>query len=337
MPQRKSPARRPRALPKGGSSPRSSTGKGASRDAIIPQGVQEAEVHVDGGAVKLTNLDKIFWPSLQLTKRDLLEYYLRVSSWLLPHLKDRAMVMKRYPNGVAGEFFFMKRTPSPKPSFVPVCPIEHASGNIIDFPVVNNVATLLWIVNLGCIDLNPWYAQCDDVYRPDCLNFDLDPVEGTRFERVLETALLVRDGLSARKISSYAKTSGSRGIHVYVPLVRGPKQKEVWDFAKAFSRELASKNPKLITAEYRKAKRPTNHVLVDYNQNAWNRTLASVYSVRPTPKATVSTPLKWSEVERGVRLEDFTMDSVPKRLAKLGDLWKPMLEPRGRCDLRKFL
>jgi bifunctional non-homologous end joining protein LigD len=303
----------------------------------IPKDVSDAEVSVDGGTVKLTNLQKIFWPKLRLTKRDLLQYYADVSRWVLPHLKNRAMVMKRYPNGIAGPFFFMKRAPSPRPSFIPVCPIEHASGNIIEFPVIQNVASLLWLVNLGCIDLNPWYARCDDVHRPDYLHFDLDPVEGTPFERVLQTALLVRDALAALQIASYAKTTGSRGIHVYVPIVRGPDQKQVWSFAKKLSTELEQRYPKVVTAEYRVAKRPKGRVLVDYNQNAWNRTLASVYSVRPKPAATVSTPVTWREVERGVRIEDFTMMNVPRRVKKLGDLWEPLVKEKGRVRLDRFL
>ena len=285
----------------------------------------------------MTNLQKIFWPKLRLTKRDLLQYYLDVSPWLLPHLKDRAMVMKRYPNGVNGPFFFMKRAPTPRPASIPLCNIEHASGNIIGFPVIQHLASLLWVVNLGCIDLNPWYARCDDVHRPDYLHFDLDPVVGTPFERVLETALLVRDALLAMKIASYAKTTGSRGVHVYVPIVRGPDQKQVWTFAKQFSKDLAARNPKVVTAEYRVAKRPAGRVLVDYNQNAWNRTLASVYSVRPVPAATVSTPVTWKEVERGLRMEDFTMMNVPQRLKKLGDLWQPLLKQGGRVRLDHLL
>jgi bifunctional non-homologous end joining protein LigD len=303
----------------------------------IPERVKDAELTVDGGTVKLTNLQKIFWPKLRLTKRDLLQYYADVSPWLLPHVKDRAMVMKRYPNGINGPFFFMKRAPSPRPPSIPICPIEHASGNIIGFPVIQHLASLLWLVNLGCIDLNPWYARCDDVHRPDYLHFDLDPVEGTPFQRVLETALLVRDALAALQITSYAKTTGSRGIHVYVPIVRGPDQKQVWSFAKKFSKELAGKHPKIVTAEYRVAKRPKGRVLVDYNQNAWNRTLASVYSVRPKPLATVSTPVTWKELERGVRIEDFTMMNVPQRLRKLGDLWEPLLREKCRVRLERFL
>ena len=311
--------------------------KTMSAQVQIPKDVADVEITVEGGTVKLTNLRKVFWPKLRLTKRDLLQYYADVSPWLLPHLKDRAMVMKRYPNGINGPFFFMKRAPSPRPSSIPICPIEHASGNVIDFPVIQHLASLLWLVNLGCIDLNPWYSRCDDVHRPDYLHFDLDPVEGTSFQRVLEAALLVRDALDALDITSYAKTTGSRGIHVYVPIVRGPDQKQVWSFAKKFSKELEQQHPRIVTAEYRVAKRPKGRVLVDYNQNAWNRTLASVYSVRPKPLATVSTPVTWKEVERGVRIEDFTMMNVPQRLRKLGDLWDPVLREKGRVRLERFL
>lgn len=310
----------------------------AARKALsIPDGVNDANLTVGGTEVRLTNLQKIFWPDLVLTKRDLLQYYLDVSPWLLPHIHDRAMVMKRYPNGINGEFFFMKRAPSPRPASIPVCAIEHHSGNVIDFPVVQDAASLLWIVNLGCIDLNPWYARCDDVDKPDYLHFDLDPVPGGTFKMVRETALVVHDALDEIGIASYVKTTGSRGIHVYVPIVRGPTQKQVWTFAKALSIELAKRHPKLITAEYRIARRPRGHVLVDYNQNAWNRTLASIYSVRPKPLATVSTPVTWEEVSRGIEIEDFTMKTVPPRLARVGDLWKPLLAKRGRTDLAKFI
>src|ERR1700735_1953483 len=331
------PDARPAARPN--SSPRSALkpSRPKSQTAVIPRDVDDAEINVEGGSVRLTNLRKVFWPDLGLTQRDLLQYYLDVASWLLPHVKDRAMVMKRYPNGIAGDFFFMKRAPTPRPSSIPICSIEHHSGNVIDFPVVQNNASLLWVVNLGYIDLNPWYARCDDVDRPDYLHFDLDPTEGASFDQVLETALIVRDALASIKIESYPKTTGSRGIHVYVPIVRGPEQKQVWAFAKAFAIELAKRNPNLITAEYRIAKRPADHELVDYIKNAWTRTLAAVYSVRPNPAATVSTPLTWDEVKRGVRMEDFTMKTVPPRLAKIGDLWKPLLAQNGRTNLDPYL
>jgi len=305
----------------------------APRTKAARQPISDALQAVDGREVRLTNLSKVFWPNLGITKRDLLQYYADISSYLLPHLADRAMVMKRYPNGAAGDFFFMKRAPSPRPDWIQTCRIRHGSGNVIDFPIVQDRASLLWLVNLGCIDLNPWYARCDDVNRPDFLHFDLDPVPHARFDRVLEAALLVRRGLDGLGMPSYAKTTGSKGIHVYVPIVRGPTQKEVWSFAKRFAFALTAQRPKLLTAEYRVAKRPPNRVLVDYNQNAWGRTLASVYSVRPHPKAAVSTPVTWEEVESGVRMEDFRIDNVRERMSKLGDLWKPLLAKRGRVRL----
>ena len=303
----------------------------------IPKDSAELSLDLEGKTVQLTNLQKPFWPELGITKGDLLRYYLDVSEWLLPHLADRAMVMKRYPGGAAGPFFFQKRAPVPRPDWIDTCSIEHASKSIIDFPIVRDVASLLWVVNLGCIDLNPWYARCDDVNRPDYLHFDLDPVEGAGFEHVLETAVKVRDGLEALKFPSLAKTTGSRGIHVYVPIVRGPLQKQVWTFAKQFAQSMERFHPKLVTAEYRIAKRPKGHVLVDYNQNAWGRTLASVYSVRPKPQAPVSIPVTWEEIGRGLKIEDFRLDNVPERLERLGDLWKPLLQKSGRVDLQKVL
>lgn len=182
--------------------------------------------------VHLTHLDKLFWPKPGITKRDLLQYYLDVSRTLLPHLQDRAMVMKRYPNGAAGKFFFMKRAPEPRPEWLEICPIQHPAAGIVEFPIVNDLPSLLWIVNLGCIDLNPWYARCDDAQRPDYLHFDLDPVPDAGFDKVLDTAQAVHEALDALKIPNYAKTTGSRGIHIYVPIVRGPLQKQVRGFAK---------------------------------------------------------------------------------------------------------
>ena len=292
---------------------------------LIPTDVDNVQVRAGGKLVQLTNLRKPFWPELSITKGDLLRYYAAISPALLPHIKSRAMVMKRYPHGAAGQFFFMKRTPSPRPHWLQTCSIKHASGNVIEFPMIQDLAALLWVVNLGCIDLNQWYGRCDDVDRPDYFHFDLDPGPGAPFSQVLEASLLVRDALNALKMPSYAKTSGSKGIHVYVPIKRGPVQKDVWTFTKAFAITLAEHYPKILTAQYRVAKRPRGRVLVDYNQNAWGRTLASVYSVRPTPVASISTPVTWEEVERGVTSEQFTMDVVLERVARHGDLFAPVL------------
>lgn len=305
--------------------------------SVIPTTVNDVTLTIGGKNVRLTNLHKPFWPELGVTKGDLLRFYADVSPALLPHLHGRAMVMKRYPHGAAGEFFFMKRAPSPRPEWIELCSIAHSSGDVIDFPMVQDLASLLWVVNLGCIDLNQWYAQCDDVDRPDYVHFDLDPVPGASFDRVLEVALIVHESLTALGMPNFAKTTGSKGIHVYVPIVRGPTQKKVWTFAKSLAFTIAAQYPKTVTAEYRIAKRPKGRVLVDYNQNAWGRTLASIYSVRPKLQPTVSTPVSWEEIQSGLRIEDFHLRNVPARVLELGDLWKPMLLKRGRFRLEKFL
>jgi bifunctional non-homologous end joining protein LigD len=303
----------------------------------LPTDVDNVTVAVSQREVRLTNLRKPFWPALGVTKGALIQYYVDVAPVLLPHIAARAMVMKRYPHGADGQFFFMKRAPAPRPSWIRTCAISHDSGNIIDFPVIDDIASLMWVINLGCIDLNQWYARCDDVDRPDYVHFDLDPGEGATFSQVLDCALIVREALETLKMKPLVKTSGSKGVHVYVPIVRGPVQKVVWTFAKALSVELATRHPKMMTSEYRVAKRPRGRVLVDYNQNAWGRTLASVYSVRPRPRASVSTPLTWEEVEAGVKTEDFRLDNVRARIKKVGDLWRPLLATRGRTDLGRFM
>jgi bifunctional non-homologous end joining protein LigD len=303
----------------------------------LPKDKVNVEVEVNGRVVKLTNLDKLFWPKLGITKRDLIQYYINIAPVLLPHLKDRAMVMKRYPNGAGEDFFFMKRAPSPRPSWIEICAIEHSSGNIIDFPMIQDLASLMWVINLGCIDLNQWYARCDDVDRPDYLHFDLDPVPGASFETVVEAALFLKTAFDVLKIPSYPKTTGSKGIHIYIPIEYGPTQKQVWTFAKQFSHAVAGEAPDLLTAIYQVSKRPKGRVLVDYNQNAWGRTLASVYSVRPKDRPTVSTPVKWSELKRGVALDDFRIDNVPARVRRLGDLFKPLVAKKGRFRLEAYL
>ena len=240
----------------------------------------------------------MFWPELGLTKGDLLQYYADVADVLLPHIRDRAMVMKRYPHGAAGEFFFMKRAPSPRPDWIEICSIDHGSSNVIDFPMIQDRASLLWVINLGCIDLNQWYATCDDVDRPDYVHFDLDPGAGAdvrarardragrpRGARRAEDAVGREDDRiegAARLRADRARPGAEAGLDVR---------------ARRWRRSWRARHPALITAEYRVAKRPRGRVLVDYNQNAWGSTLASIYSVRPRPEATVSTPVTWKEVE----------------------------------------
>jgi bifunctional non-homologous end joining protein LigD len=273
----------------------------------IPDDGNEAELRVGRRTITLTNLDKVFFPQAGLTKRDLLRYYADVAAVLLPHLRDRAMVMKRYPNGIRGKWFFMKRAPSPRPEWIETCEIMHKSRNLIAFPMAQDLASLL------------------------------DPARGATFTKARETAMVVRDALEELGMKPMVKTSGSEGLHLYVAIARGPMQKEVWTFAKQLAKRLEKQHPRLITAEFLVADRPRGRVLVDYNQNAWGRTLASVYSVRPTARATVSAPVTWEEVEAGVAVEDFRMDSVPERVRRLGDLWKSLLASRGGFRLEKLL
>ena len=296
-------------------------------------------MRVGDRTVGLTNLHKVFFAATGATKGDLLQYYADVAPFLIPCMQDRAQVMKRWPNGQTGEFFYMKRTPPNAPPWLRTCSIEHGSGSVIAFPMVDDLASLLWLVNLGCIDLNEWYSRCDDTDRPDYLHFDLDPVKGggTSFATVRAVALHVRDALVDLGITPYAKTSGSAGIHIYVPIERGPLQKEVWTFAKAFAQTMERLHPDVITAEYRIAKRPVGRVLVDYNQNAWGKTLASVYSVRATPRATVSTPVTFDEIEAGIEIEDFRLDNVRDRFVEVGDLWAPLQKKTGRLDMTRFI
>lgn len=298
---------------------------------VIPKDRDHVTLVEGGRTLELTNLRKIFWEDLGITKGDLLQYYADVSKWLVPHVAGRAMVMKRYPNGAKGDFFYMKRAPSPRPEWIEICDIMHNAGNV-NFPIVNDLFSLLWIINLGCIDLNPWYSPCSDFDRPDFLHFDLDPGPGSDFETVRETAFRLREMLDALGMPTYPKTTGSNGIHVYIPIVHGPLQKEVWTFAKAVALQMQERHPALCTAEYRKVKRPHGRVLVDYNQNAWGRTLASIYSVRPKPRATVSAPVTWEELEAGATIDDFRIDNMIERLEQIGDLWKPVVGKK-RFDL----
>ena len=294
---------------------------------------------VEDRELTLSNLDKVLFPESGFTKGQLIDYYANVAPVMLPHIQDRPLTMKRYPDGAEGEFFYMKRTPAGAPPWLKTCSIEHGSGSVIAFPVIDDLGSLLWVINLGCIDLNEWYSRCDDTDRPDYLHFDLDPVKdgSTPFSTVRQVALYVHEALAELGIAAYAKTSGSAGIHVYVPIERGPRQKEVWTFAKAFAQTMERMHPDVVTAEYRIAKRPSGRVLVDYNQNAWGKTLASVYSVRPKPRGTVSTPVTWDEIAAGLEIEDFRLDNIRKRLLEVGDLWSPLKQKVGRLKLEPFL
>jgi bifunctional non-homologous end joining protein LigD len=277
--------------------------------------------------LRLSNLDKPFWPEQGITKGDLIAYYRDVAEVLVPHLRNRPFTMKRYPDGWQGKHFFQKQAPSHMPEWIPrtAQPASTREGEqkIIDYALVNDDLALMWMANMGCIDLHAWSSRIDKPERPDWVMFDLDPSEGATFEDVVEVARLVKDILDLLELESCPKTSGSRGIHVLVPVARRHSFSQVRDFASIVGNALARAHPGLVTTEWSKAKR--KGVLVDANQNRPGATNAMVYSVRPRAGAPVSTPLRWDEVKAGLDPAGFTMESVLDRVAKHGDLFEPVL------------
>ncbi len=243
----------------------------------IPSEVDDATVEVDGRRVALTNLRKIYFPTLGLTKGDLLRYYVSVADVLLPHVANRAMVMKRYPHGVTGDFFYMKRTPSPRPPWLRTCSIDHRSGNVIDFAVIDDLPSLLWLINLGCIDLNPWYSLCEDPDRPLYIHFDMDPTDDTTFSVVREGALIVGDVLRGMGMTPFVKTTGSSGVHIYVAIRSGPTQHEVWGIAKEIGHQIARAHATCS---------PPNIALPSALTIACSSTTTRMLSVRRSPRST---------------------------------------------------
>jgi bifunctional non-homologous end joining protein LigD len=303
----------------------------------IPQDVKTYEVKCGQRTLTFTNLQKIFWPRLNKTKRDLLIYYAAVSDVLLPHLRDRGLVIRKYPDGVDGKLSVMKKIPTYHPYWLKTCPVMRSPGKVIDVPMVQDLASLLWIVNLGCIDFCQWPVRCDDIDRPDYVSFDLEPIFPAEFPQVQEAALLIRDFLQKKNVSSYAKTNGSHGIHIYIPIYRKSYQREVWHVAKQVANTVAKEDPALLTSEYIRQKRLPGQVLINCSQNAGGRALSSAYSLHPSPEAAVSTPVTWEELEAGVTASEFTMDSVPSRIERVGDLFRPLLRPGSRYPLEALV
>jgi bifunctional non-homologous end joining protein LigD len=290
----------------------------------------EPEVRRGRRVLRLSNLDKPFWPQEELTKGDLLAYYRDVAPVLVPHLRGRPFTMKRYPDGWQGKHFFQKDAPGHMPDWIKTAPFPAStrSGDTrtIDYALVDDELALLWMVNMGCIDMNAWTSRIDRPDRPDWVVFDLDPSEDVGFDEVVETALLVREALELLSLQSFPKTSGSRGIHVLVPLARRHTYEDTRSFASIVAGALARAHPGLVTTEWAKHKR--RGVLVDANQNGQGRTTASVYSVRPRAGAPVSAPLRWEEVRAGLDPAAFTMGEMLDRVAREGDLFSPVLELR---------
>jgi DNA ligase D len=276
------------------------------------------EIEVDGRSVRISNPDKVFFTARGETKLDLVQYYLAVGPGALRGVRERPTVLKRYPNGAGGEFFYQKRVPDPLPEWMQTVTVTFPSGRSARELCPVDVAHLIWAVNLGCLDLNPWAVRRADVDHPDELRIDLDPQPGVDFSSVRRVAVEVKQVLDGLGLVGWPKTSGSRGVHVYVRI------RPAWDFlevrraALALAREVERRLPDLATSKWWKEERGTR-VFLDYNQNARDRTIASVYSVRANPEGRVSCPVSWEEME-SIDPHDLTLATVPSRFQKLGDV-----------------
>ena len=278
--------------------------------------------------VKLSSADRVLFADDGVTKGDLFDYYGRIAPAILPHLKNRPFTLKRYPHGIDAESYFQKQAPRGVPGWIPTRQFtthpREGGSRLVDFALVNSRAAILWMVQMNCIDMNAWYSRVDKPDRPDYVVFDLDPADDA-FPNAITVAHRVREALEQLDLRSYVKTSGASGVHVLVPITRRSTFDETYEFAERVSRRVEAENPGLATTEWLKKKRPEGAVLVDHRQNGHGKTIASVYSVRPRPRAPVSTPLEWGELTDDVRPEQFGMSDVLERVDRLGDLYEPVL------------
>ena len=282
-------------------------------------------------SLRLSNLDKLFWSEEGITKGDLIAYYRDIAPVLVPHLRDRPFTMKRYPDGWQGKHFFQKDAPSHMPGWIRTFSYRSTSRatrekRTLRYPLVNDELALLWMANMGCIDMNTWYSRVDKPAAPDFVLFDLDPSPDVGFPEVVQVALLIKEVLDALGLTGFPKTSGADGLHVLVPIARRYSYDQTREFAEIVAGTLARLHRGLVTTEWAKAKR--RGVLVDANQNGEGKTIASAYSVRPNAGAPVSTPLRWQEVTDDLDPGAFTIDVVLDRVRRDGDLYDGVLSTR---------
>jgi bifunctional non-homologous end joining protein LigD len=304
--------------------------------ALKQSGKSESEIlKIGGKQVAVTNVKKVYWPGENITKGDMLQYYQKVSRYILPYLKGRPQSLKRNPNGIANPGFFQKDAGDHTPDWLKTVALRAESANrTIDYILCNDAATLLYLNNLGCIELNPWHSRTTNIDKPDYLVFDLDPSDKNPFSVVVDTANVIRDILESAGAECYCKTSGSSGLHIYVPLHARYSYDAALAFAEAVAYRTEAQLPETTTTERTISKRK-DRLYLDYLQNRKGQTVASVYSVRPKPGATVSTPLLWDEVNDKLHPSQFNIFTVPKRLEKMGDLFSAVLK-KG-TDLKKCL
>ena len=274
----------------------------------------------------LTSLDKVYWPDERITKGDLIEYYKTMAPYILPYLKNRPLSLKRNPNGILDDGFYQKDAGELAPAWIKTEAIyAPSSDKMVHYLVCNDVKSLLFIANLGCIEMNPWNSVIAKPEYPDYLVIDIDPSEKNTFDEVVDVALTVKTILDRANVEGYCKTSGSTGMHVYIPCNKKYHYDEVRDFAKTIATRVQEQLPAITTIERSLAKRKKNEIYMDYLQNSIGQTLACAYSVRPKPLATVSAPLEWKEVKHGLNPAQFTLKNMHERVKQKGDLFKAVL------------
>lgn len=319
------------------------TTKTGAKDSVVPisrafkakELSGDINVRTGRAVVALTHLDKIYWPGAGYTKGDLIKYYYEVAECILPYLKDRPLIMKRYPDGLAGKSFHQHDVDR-APDYVRTIELEVEEGHAVDYIVGDNAATLLYMANIGAIERHPWHSRVQSIDRPDWFVFDLDPGKGIAFSTICELAIGVKDVLDRLKLKGYAKTSGSRGIHVYVPIKPLYSYEQVAKLAEQIAIVVAQEHTQIATVERSLAKRKQGQIYLDHMQNARGKSVVAPYSVRPREGATVSAPLEWSEVKRArITIQDFTIENMTRRLARKGELFKPVLDKKQ--DLREAL
>jgi bifunctional non-homologous end joining protein LigD len=276
--------------------------------------------------VSVTSLDRIYWPDEKLTKFDLLSYYLRVADYIMPYLQDRPAILQRYPRGINAPMFFQQDLDS-APEFIKTARLTNQEGRDLDYGVYSTVGSLLHFVTLGTIEQHPWHSTLKHLDKPDYIAIDLDPKRAP-WENVLQVALMVKEVADEIGLEAFPKTSGSSGIHIYAPLKATNEYDKVAEYARLFANEVARRAPQIATVERTIAKRKSTQVYVDWMQNARGKSLASAFTARAKPKASVSMPLTWKQIEKGIKIADFTITNVPELLKKKGDAWADFFKSR---------
>jgi DNA ligase D len=286
---------------------------------------------VEGQAVSLTSLERVYWPDEKITKFELLGYYLRVSSHIMPYLKNRPAILQRWPRGINAPMFFQQDLES-APSFIKTVRLTNQQGRQLDYAVYTTTASLLHFVNLGTIEQHPWHSATTKLDKPDWIAIDLDPKQAP-WENVLKVALTGKQVCDEIGLNAFPKTSGSSGIHIYLPLKPSNDYEKVAEFSRLLAGEIARRVPKIATVERTISKRKKEQVYVDWMQNARGKSLASVFTARAKPKATVSMPLTWKQIEQGAKISDFTVRNLPALLEKKGDAWSNFFDQRQTLKL----